>query len=497
MSDKKIVTRFAPSPTGFLHVGGLRTALYAYLVAKKNNGTFLLRIEDTDRERYVEGGVKNILESLYWANVVPNEGVTLQSESIAQIGSHGPYIQSERLSIYKKYADQLIANKQAYYCFCTPERLAQVREERQKNKLPPGYDGFCKNLTKEEVAQKLAENQNHVVRLNMPDDGETTWNDLIHGEVSFKNTDVDDQVLLKSDGYPTYHLAVVVDDHEMEISHVVRGDEWISSTPKHLQLYSYLGWTPPVFAHLPLLLNTDKSKLSKRQGDVAVLDYKEKGYLPEALINFVAFLGWNPGTPQEIFSFDELVQTFNLNRVGKAGAVFNLEKLDWYNREYLKKMSADDFKNYISAFIPENMKEKIDNGKMLTRLAPILLDRISKGSDLVKMYDEGELTYFFETPKYLPEKLLWKTTPKDQTILNLQGIYDLLSYSKDEDFDVDHVKEEIMEYLQDKEKGGTLHPMRLALSGLDKSPDPFVIAGVLGKKETLSRLKIAIDALSK
>ncbi len=496
MSDQKVVTRFAPSPTGFLHVGGLRTALYSYLVAKQNNGTFMLRIEDTDRERYVEGGIQNILESLYWANVIPDEGVTLKSGEITQTGSHGPYVQSERLSIYKKYAEQLIENNHAFYCFCTPERLAEVREERQKNKLPPGYDGFCKKVSKEEVAQKLANKQNHVIRLNMPDEGETVWKDLIHGEVSFKNSDVDDQVLMKSDGYPTYHLAVVVDDHEMQVSHVIRGDEWISSTPKHLQLYKYFGWTAPQFAHLPLLLNPDKSKLSKRQGDVAVIDYKEKGYLPEALVNFVAFLGWNPGTEQEIFSLEELITAFTLQKVGKSGAVFNLEKLDWYNREYLKKMSSDELVSYITTFLPERFNGKL-SVEALNNLAPILLERISKGSDLALMDHNGELGYFFERPSYPVEKLLWKNTAKDIILSNIEDALQELGSLPEDAFSVEQLKEKIMEFLKDKEKGPMLHPLRFSLSGLDKSPDPFVIASVLGKTETLERLKIAKELLAK
>ncbi len=495
MSDQKVVTRFAPSPTGFLHVGGLRTALYAYLVAKQNNGTFILRIEDTDRERFVEGGIENILESLYWSTIIPDEGVHLKDDNVIQTGSHGPYIQSERLPIYKKYADELLEKGHAFYCFCTPERLAQVREERQKSKLPPGYDGFCKKLSKKEVDERLSRGENHVVRLSMPDEGETAWNDLVHGEVSFKNSDVDDQVLMKSDGYPTYHLAVVVDDHEMQVTHVIRGDEWISSTPKHLQLYSYFGWTPPAFAHLPLLLNADKSKLSKRQGDVAVLDYREKGYLPEALVNFVAFLGWNPGTEQEIFSLKELIETFDLKKVGKAGAVFNLEKLDWYNREYLKKMNPSELTDYIATFLPEHFKQKM-SPQGLGSLAPILLERISKGSDLQVMEENGELGYFFERPVYIAEKLLWKNIEKKVILENIENAKTELESIPENAFSATQVKDTIMEFLKDKEKGPMLHPLRFSLSGLDKSPDPFVIAEVLGKTETLERLKIAKDMLA-
>ncbi len=497
-THQKITTRFAPSPTGLLHVGSLRTALYSYLIAQKHDGNFILRIEDTDRERYVEGGVENILKSLYWAKIEPSEGVILNNESISQTGENGPYIQSERLPIYRKYAEELVQNGHAFYCFCTPERLAEVREERQKNKLPPGYDGLCKTLSKEDVTARLEQQEKHVIRLSMPDDGETQWDDLIHGNVSFKNSDVDDQVLLKGDGFPTYHLAVVVDDHEMKVTHVIRGDEWISSTPKHLQLYKYFGWDAPQFAHLPLLLNSDKSKLSKRQGDVAVLDYKEKGYLPEALINFVAFLGWNPGTEQEIFSLEELIEEFDLKKVNKAGAVFNIEKLDWYNREYLKKLSVDDLVTYLFAFLPENLKNTGKDNELLKRLAPTLVERISKGTDLAQMNTDGELGYFFIQPDYEKDLLVWKGLKEnnEKYILTKQYLEKVIELIENSSFESsDKIKDLIWSYAEEKGRGDVLWPCRVALSGAEKSPDPFTMGYILGKDEALSRLKIAISKL--
>lgn len=341
-------TRFAPSPTGFLHVGGLRTALYSYLVAKQAKGKFLLRIEDTDRERYVPEGTLNILKSLYWAGIVPDEGIKLDAESdpdeptIIQEGNSGPYIQSERLEIYQQYANQLIREGNAYYCFCTPERLEELRERQQANQQPTMYDRRCLDIDPAKAKKRANKGEPHVIRLKMPREGETVFSDLIHSKVSFKNELIDDQVLIKSDGFPTYHLAVVVDDHLMEVTHVIRGEEWVSSTPKHIQLYKYFGWEMPQFAHLPLILNPDKSKLSKRQGDVAVEDYRAKGYLPEALINFIALLGWNPGDERELFTLDELVKEFSLDKVSKAGAVFNLEKLNWYNKEYIKRLPLSE-----------------------------------------------------------------------------------------------------------------------------------------------------------
>jgi glutamyl-tRNA synthetase len=500
--ESKIITRFAPSPTGYLHVGGLRTALYSYLLARQSGGRFILRIEDTDRERFVEGGIENILQSLYFAHITPDEGVILQDGKPAQTGAHGPYIQSEKLGVYRKYAEQLVAEGHAYYCFCTPERLAEVREYRQANKLPPGYDGHCKNLSVEEITERLAREERHVIRLSMPDDGETTFIDLIRGEVTFKNADVDDQVLLKSDGFPTYHLAVVVDDHDMDVTHVIRGEEWISSTPKHIMLYNYFGWEMPQFAHLPLLLNADKSKLSKRQGDVAVLDYRDKGYLPEALVNFVAFLGWNPGTEAELFTLDALVEAFHLSKVQKAGAVFNLEKLDWFNREYLKKMRADELATYLDRFMPKELKEApAYNLAYLERLAPIIVERISKGADLSEMHAAGELAYLFAPQAYAAESLIWKALKEDsertaKTKTHLQKVLSKIEEINVTDFDQAHVKAAIWEYAESAGRGEVLWPMRYALSGRDKSPDPFQLAELLGKTETIARLNQAIDLLS-
>ncbi|MBP9120921.1 MAG: glutamate--tRNA ligase, partial [Ignavibacterium sp.] len=322
--------RFAPSPTGYLHVGGLRTALYNYLFAKRNNGTFVLRIEDTDRNRFVEGAVENLIKALKWAGLDFDEGPETG-------GDFGPYMQSQRLDIYKKYADELIEKGKAYYCFCTPERLKALKEEQEKQKLPQAkYDKLCLHLTKKEVENKLASGIPKVVRLNVEENHTIKFDDIIREHVEFESNNVDDQVLIKSDGYPTYHLANVVDDHLMKITHVIRGEEWLSSTPKHVLLYDAFDWERPIFAHLPLLLNPDRSKLSKRQGDVAVEDYRDKGFLKDALVNFVALLGWNAGDDREFYYIDELIKSFSLERVNKAGAVFDLQKLNWLNAEHLR-----------------------------------------------------------------------------------------------------------------------------------------------------------------
>ncbi len=332
---KMIKTRFAPSPTGYLHVGGLRTALYAYLFAKKNNGKFILRIEDTDQKRFVEGATENLINTLKWAGLEYDEGPNLDG---SDKGEFGPYTQSKRTEIYKEHANKLIESGHAYRCFCTKERLEEMREQQQKNKNAPMYDRHCCDLPESEIKANLEEGKVFVVRQKIPYEL-IKFKDLIRGNVQFHGKTIDDQVLVKSDGYPTYHLANVVDDHLMGITHVIRAEEWLPSTPKHIALYHAFGWEVPEFAHLPLLLNDDRSKLSKRQGDVAVEEYIKKGYLQESVINFVVFLGWNPGSgnEQEIFNMEELIKIFDLEKVHKAGAVFNLEKLDWFNWKWLKE----------------------------------------------------------------------------------------------------------------------------------------------------------------
>lgn len=494
----RIVTRFAPSPTGFLHVGGLRTALYAYALAKKSGGAFILRIEDTDQARTVAGGVENLLDALDWAGIVPDEGVCLDEQgALSEKGAHGPYTQSKRLAIYRKHADELVEKGFAYPCFCTPERLEQVREEKQANKLPPGYDGFCKALSDEERSEKLASGAPHVIRLAMPDDGETAFDDAIRGTVAFKNEDVDDQVLLKSDGFPTYHLAVVVDDHLMDVTHVIRGEEWISSTPKHLHLYRCFGWHAPVFAHLPLLLNTDKSKLSKRQGDVAVTDYREKGYLPQALLNFVAFLGWNPGDEREFFSLDQFVSEFSLEKVGKAGAVFNLEKLDWYNREYIKKLDRGAVLEQIKKFLPDAVTALSGySEEILSRMVPVIAERISKFSDIAAMADAGELAYFFERPEYGAETLVWKTSTEDACLRHLREAREIVAALPEREPSAEAAKDALWPYAEAEGRGDVLWPVRMALSGRDKSPDPFTLIAILGRDESVARLDAAILKLS-
>lgn len=330
-----IRVRFAPSPTGFLHIGGLRTALYDYLFARHTGGTFILRVEDTDRSRYVEGAVENLIASLKLLDIDIDEGPGIG-------GEFGPYVQSERLELYHSEAQRLLESGNAYRCFCAPETLSQMREEQQSKGEFVKYDRRCLSLSAEEVQARLDRNEPHVLRLKMPDNRVFSFDDLIRGHVEMDAAQSDDQVLLKSDGFPTYHLAAVVDDHHMQISHVIRGEEWLSSTPKHIWLHECLGWQTPLWVHLPLILNPDRSKLSKRMNDVSVESYLQKGYLKEALLNFVALLGWHGPDDRETYSLKELCAEFTLERVSKSGAVFDLAKLDWMNAWYLRNMPLNE-----------------------------------------------------------------------------------------------------------------------------------------------------------
>jgi glutamyl-tRNA synthetase len=494
-----IRTRFAPSPTGYLHIGGLRTALYSYLVAKQTTGKFLLRIEDTDRERFVADGTQNILKSLYWAGIVPDEGVRFdkKEQAIQQEGGLGPYIQSERLEIYQEYIKQLIDNGSAYYCFCTSERLEELRKKQELKKMSTHYDRLCLKLGAEEIKTKLENNEKHVVRMKMPKEGETVFEDLVRGEIKFANKLIDDQVLIKSDGFPTYHFAVVVDDHLMQITHVIRGEEWISSTPKHIQLYKSFGWEMPLFGHLPLLLNPDKSKLSKRQGDVSVEDYRKKGYLPEALLNFIAFLGWNPGDDRELFSIDELIKEFSLERINKSGAVFNLEKLDWYNKEYIKKLSSEDLAKRVMPWFLEDgffksHNEKLENSEWLGRVVSLEKERVTT---LVEL--PGAVKFVFELPEYAKEMLVWKKGSLEEVQKVLPELKNYLDTISVQEYTKQILEEKIKAWVGEKgySNGSVLWPLRVALSGQQNSPGPFEIAEVLGKDETLKRVENALQKL--
>jgi glutamyl-tRNA synthetase len=482
-----VKTRMAPSPTGYLHVGSLRTALYDYLYAKKHNGVFLLRVEDTDRNRLVEGAVESLLTIFDAVNIPYDEGPVLQNGHIIDKGINGPYIQSERTEIYKEYAQQLLDSDHAYHCFCTKERLDEVRQRQQAAKLPTKYDRTCLKLPKEEIEQKLEAGEPHVLRLKIPE-GETVFEDAVRGTVKIPNSEIDDQVLMKSDGFPTYHLAVVVDDHLMGVTHIFRGEEWISSVPKHIILYEAFNFPKPVFAHLPLILNPDKSKLSKRQGDVAVEDYLEKGYLPEALINFIALLGFNPSGDQEIYTIDELIEGFDLGKINKSGAVFDTDKLDWMNGQYIKQ--ADNSR------LAEMLKGKeIDSeDDRLLKVIEIEKQRLSRVFDLVE-----KLPMYNEDPVYTDDILVWKKSDSQDALHQLQGILSLLIPLDQSSFDsVELIESAIKEYISsnDLQNGNVLWPLRVSLSGSQRSPSPFELLWIFGKDESLNRIQSAINHLS-
>ena len=532
ITKNKTRVRFAPSPTGFMHIGNFRSALYDYLFAKKTGGDFILRIEDTDKKRFVEGAVESLLKTLDWADLKYDEGVFQQAgikndktpvtesksyPGVLEVGEFGPYIQSEKLEVYKKYAEQLVADGHAYYCFCEPERLEEMRAEQTAAKRPPIYDRYClNNVTPEEVNAKLKENCSYTIRLKIPKDETLEFEDAVRGKVKFETNLVDDQVLLKSDGFPTYHLANVIDDHDMQITHVIRGEEWLSSTPKHLLLYRFFGWTPPVFAHLPLLLNADKSKLSKRQGDVAVEDYIKKGYLKEAIINFVAFLGWNPGNgeTQEIFTPEELADKFDMTHVHKGGAVFDLKKLDWINSQWIKKISLDDLYRRSLEFLEQKdfYIDTVPEKKLENFVKKVLSVERTR---LLKLSEVGEDAKFFfkDNLHYDTELLRWKDCEDAETKKSLQLSKETLEKIGDRDFEFDPENEtnealqRIMQtFMQVAEKnftdesgkidrGKLLWPLRVALTGEQRSPSPFEIMQILGKAESLSRLGVAIKKL--
>jgi len=480
----KIRTRFAPSPTGYLHIGGVRMALYDYLIAKKNNGQMILRIEDTDKSREVDGAKEKLYEILDWLGFEFDE-------SPVKGGDYGPYIQSERTEIYKKHIDELLGKGEAYHCFCSAERLKEMREDQQAQKLPPRYDRKCRDLKKEDVEKKIKAGESFVIRQKMPLNGEIVVNDELRGEIKFKAEELEDHVLLKTDGTPTYQFANVIDDHLMEISHVVRGSEWIPSFPKNILLYIAFGWKPPKFIHTALTLNKDGGKLSKRQGDVSVEDYREKGYLPEAILNFNALLGWHTKDDNEIFSLKDMVEKFEIKDMGTSGAIFDIEKLDYFNGYYIRQKNINELVELCRPYLEENLKLTKNNNKksdeFIKKVVALEQERLKKLSEI------GELTKFFFVDKLdYPEDLLsWKKLTVDQAKENLKIIIELLEKIPEENWTNDSIEDAIITYLNSKELkiGEYLWPMRVALSGEKASPSPFDIADVLGKAESIKRVK--------
>ena len=481
-------TRLAPSPTGFIHIGTLRTALFDYFLAKQTGGQFVLRIEDTDQSRLVEGSLQNLLETFRDIGIEPDEGPVLQDDgSIVEKGEYGPYVQSQRLDLYKPYVDKMIDQGDAYYCFCTKERLDEMREKQRATKQTPKYDRTCCTLSDDEIKAKLEAGEPHVVRMKVPE-GETVFEDIVRGMVKFQNSDIDDQVILKSDGFPTYHLAVVVDDALMKISHIIRGEEWLSSAPKHIMLYKMLGFDLPKFAHVPLLLNPDKTKLSKRQGDVSVEDYLQKGYLPEALLNFIGTLGFNPTGDREIYSFDELVKMFDLSKVKKSGAVMNIEKLDWMNNQYLKAMEVEEVVEVARPFVSVDL----DNDT-IRRALVIERERVNRLDEL-----QDKLEPYALELEYDPEILVWKKSDAAGAKAQLEGIKTFIETLENAAFvNVEAIEREVRGYIESNElkNGDVLWPLRVALSGAEKSASPFELLWVFGKGKGIERIDKAVELL--
>ncbi len=487
----KIRLRFAPSPTGYLHIGSLRTVLFDYLAAKSLGGKLILRVEDTDQKREVEGAVENLIEILNWVGIKFDEGPHIG-------GKFGPYIQSQRLAIYKKYADKILALKEAYPCFCTSERLEKMRADQQAKKLPPRYDRTCRDLSEKEIEGKIKNGEKFVIRQKMPLEGEIIVHDELRGDIKFRAEELDDHVLIKSNGIPTYQFASVIDDYEMEISHVLRGDEWISSFPKNILLYKSFGWTPPKFIHLPLVLDKKGGKLSKRGNDVAVEDYKEKGYLPEALLNFCALLGWHPKSDNEILSLKELEKEFNIRDLSVSPAIFDVEKLDYFNGYYIRHKNIDELvelcKPYLKTNLEKGTRSKEQGANFIKKVVALEQERLKKLSEI------GELTelFFVDKLEYPAELLVWKKMEKNQVKNNLEKIHELLEKIPDENWTNDSIEEDIKSYIEAKNErvGEYLWPMRVALTGREASPSPFDVAEVLGKEESLKRIKQAINKLT-
>ena len=485
--------RFAPSPTGLLHIGGLRTALYNYLFARKHGGQFILRIEDTDQKRYVEEAEPDILHSLDWAGLEIDEGP-------GKGGEVGPYRQSERSETYRRYARQLVEDGHAYYAFDTPEELEAMRERfKGSGDAAPKYDAVTRSKMKnsltiegEEVQKRLDSGEPYVIRLKVPRRESVRFEDQIHGWVSFDAAGLDDQVLLKSDGLPTYHLANVVDDHLMEITHVIRGEEWVSSTPKHVLLYEFLGWEPPEMAHLPLILSPQGGKLSKRDANelnipVWVRDYREEGYEPEALLNFLAFLGWNPGDERELFSLGELAEAFSIDRVGASGVQFNQEKLEWYNQQHIQRMDDDELARRARPFLEEQGYDPADD--YLREVVGLVRSRIDRVADVAQKND-----FFFSDPASYDEEGVKKRWKDDSADL-LRDYADRLESV--DSFDEDTVEQVLRELADERDAGAgrIIHPTRLAVSGRHYGPSLFSMMVVLGKDACLRRMRRAAEEL--
>jgi glutamyl-tRNA synthetase len=466
-------TRFAPSPTGFMHIGNLRTAIFEYLVAKHDNGDFILRVEDTDQNRKVEGAIDFIYNTLKLCEIDIDEGPNNEK-------GYGPYVQSERLDIYKKYAEELIEMGHAYRCFCSSETLEEMRAEADKKKIPFMYDGRCSHLSKEEVEKRVASGEPYVIRQKMPKYGTSIVHDVVYGDIKVDNSVLEDQILLKSDGYPTYNYANVIDDHLMEISHVIRGNEYLSQTPKYNLLYEAFGWTPPTYVHVPMVLGEDGNKLSKRNGDASFMDLYHDGFLPEAVVNYLVLLGWSPTSNQEVYSMEELIKNFDAKRISKSPSNYDLKKLKWFNAKYIKVLSDEDYLKFVKPFLEYDVSDKSE--EWINKLLLIYKDHISYGKEInevVNIFFNDEFSIGEENKEFLESDPLIKDVIKcyhdelsgiDWTIENIANVINV-------------VKEKT------GAKGKLLYmPIRIKISGVEHGPELPDEIYLIGKEKVLERL---------
>lgn len=486
MENKTVRTRFAPSPTGYMHVGNLRTALYAYLQAKKYDGVFILRIEDTDQSRKVDDSVDVIYNTLKQTSLLWDEGPDVG-------GPVGPYVQSERMGMYGEYAETLIEKGVAYRCFCEKERLDEVKKIQTASNMPPKYDGHCSHLTAEEIDANLKEGKPFVVRQKIPQEGTTTFDDMVFGKITVENSTLDDQILIKRDGMPTYNFANVIDDHTMNISHVIRGNEYLSSTPKYNLLYEAFGWEVPKYIHCSPVMKNSTEKLSKRNGDASYQDLVEKGYLTEAIINYIALLGWAPKGEEEIFTLEELVKEFDISGISKSPAIFDVQKLNHINGEYIRRLSLEKFHEMALPWIRKTVKREDVDTKLI---AQVLHSRTEVLSDIPEQLD-----FIDELPEYDIEMYNHKKmkTNKETSIDALTALLPVLESIDEKDFTVDTIHEKVFELIKEKEvkNGVVLWPLRVATSGKQFTPGGGIeMCAIVGKDESIKRIKIGMEKLS-
>lgn len=485
MEFNEVRTRFAPSPTGYMHVGNLRTALYAYLLTKSKNGKFILRIEDTDQERYVEGAVDIIYNTLKETGLIWDEGPDVG-------GPVGPYIQSERMGMFKEYALKLVESGHAYYCFCDKDRLEEVKTLQKASGMATKYDGHCRNLSKEEVEEKLAAGIPYVIRQKIPQEGTTTFHDQIFGDITVENSTLDDQILIKADGMPTYNFANVVDDHTMGITHVIRGNEYLSSTPKYNLLYEAFGWDIPTYIHCSPVMKNSTEKLSKRNGDASFQDLIEKGYLKDAVLNYIALLGWSPKGDQEIFSLDEMIKEFDVTGISKSPAIFDIIKLNYINSEYIKSLSLDQFHEIALPWIRKSVKRTDVDTKFI---ASVLQNRTEVLNQIPEQIDFIDKLPEYDIEMYTHKKM---KTNSQTSLESLKAILPVLENL--EDFSFENIHNALFELITKLEvkNGHILWPLRVATSGKQFTPGGGVeICAILGKEESIRRIKYGIELLSK